>query len=95
MNLSSGGTRFARFGIFKLDTHSKELLKAGRRIKLHGQPMEVLLALLEKPGEVVPRSELQSRLWPQNTYVDFEHGLIRQSAKFGCLSTTQPTVPGI
>jgi len=81
MKLSSERTRFARFGIFKLDTHSKELLKAGRRIKLHGQPMEVLLTLLEKPGEVVPRSELQSRLWPQNTYVDFEHGLNKAISK--------------
>ncbi len=72
---SSDSTQFARFGLFTLNMQEKQLLKAGREIKLHGQPMEVLLALVQKSGEIVPRSELQNRLWPENTYVDFEHGL--------------------
>lgn len=72
---NSHSTEFARFGLFTLNMQEKQLLKAGREINLHGQPMEVLLALVQKSGEIVPRSELQNRLWPENTYVDFEHGL--------------------
>src|SRR4029077_190425 len=52
-----------------------ELRKQGIRIKLHEKPFQVLLALLEHPGEVVTRKELHERLWPQDTFVEFENGL--------------------
>ena len=64
-----------RFGVFELDPASGELHKDGLKIKLQGQPIEVLSALLEHPGEVVTREELRRRLWPSDTFVDFEHNL--------------------
>ena len=63
------------FGSFELDQESGELLKNGRRIRLQDQPFQVLLALLEKPGQLVTREEFQQRLWSKDTFVDFEHGL--------------------
>ena len=64
-----------RFGVFEVDPRSGELRKKGFRVKLQDQPLQVLLAVLEKPGEVVTREELRSKLWPADTFVDFEHGL--------------------
>lgn len=64
-----------RFGIFEIDPASGELHKDGLKIKLQGQPIQVLTALLEHPGEVVTREELRRRLWPSDTFVDFEHNL--------------------
>lgn len=63
------------FGLFEVSPSSGELRKQGVRIKLHEKPLQVLLALLEHPGEVVTRKELQERLWPQDTFVEFENGL--------------------
>jgi Tol biopolymer transport system component/DNA-binding winged helix-turn-helix (wHTH) protein len=65
----------ARFGIFELDLRSGELRKSGVRIALQDQPLEILKALLEKPGDLVTRDELRQRLWPSDTFVDFEDGL--------------------
>ena len=65
----------ARFGVFELDADAGELRKQGIRIKLHEKPLEVLLALLEHPGEVVTRKQLQQRLWPSDTFIEFENGL--------------------
>ncbi len=65
----------ARFGPFELDRRSGELLKFGRKIRLQDQPFQILCLLLEQPGEVVTREQLQQKLWPADTYVDFEHGL--------------------
>ena len=67
--------RSVRFGVFEVDLRAGELRKKGIRIKLQGQPVDVLLILLERPGEVVTRDELQKRLWAVDTYVDFEHSL--------------------
>ena len=67
--------RLIRFGVFEVDLRSGELLKHGRMIKVHGQPIDVLAMLLERPAEMVTREELQKKLWPQGTFVDFEHGL--------------------
>jgi DNA-binding winged helix-turn-helix (wHTH) protein len=67
--------RLFRFGAFEADETSGELRKNGIRIKLHGQPFQVLLVLLEKPFELVTREELRLRLWRQETFVDFDHGL--------------------
>jgi TolB-like protein/DNA-binding winged helix-turn-helix (wHTH) protein len=67
--------RIVRFGTFEADLGARELRKAGVRIKLQGQPFEVLAMLLERPGEVVPREELRQRLWSTDTFVDFDAGV--------------------
>jgi TolB-like protein/DNA-binding winged helix-turn-helix (wHTH) protein len=67
--------RIVRFGTFEADLSARELRKAGARIKLHGQPFEVLAMLLERPGETVPREELRQRLWSTDTFVDFDAGV--------------------
>ncbi len=64
-----------RFGVFELDRRSGELRKAGVRINLQEQALQVLTSLLERPGDLVARDELRRRLWPNGTFVDFEHGL--------------------
>jgi len=64
-----------RFGIFELDTQSGELRKAGTRIKLQDQPLKVLIALLERPGEVVTREELKRQIWPEDSFGDFDHAV--------------------
>lgn len=64
-----------RFGPFTLDLRSGELVRNGRRVHLQEKPCSILLALAERPGEMVTRAELQQRLWPQDTFVDFEDGL--------------------
>ncbi len=58
-----------------MDVRAGELRKQGTKIKLLGQPIEILKLLLEHPGEMVTREELQSKLWPADTSVDFEHSL--------------------
>src|SRR5271167_4203354 len=65
----------ARFGNFSVNRRERSLRRDGIRLKLHGQPLEILLMLLEHPGDVVTRQELQARLWRGNTFVDFENGL--------------------
>src|SRR5437899_1677534 len=64
-----------RFGTFEADRRSGELRKQGRRVKLQDQPFRILLMLLERPGDVVTREQLRLRLWPEDTFVDFDHGL--------------------
>jgi TolB-like protein/DNA-binding winged helix-turn-helix (wHTH) protein len=64
-----------RFGIFEADFGTRELRKSGVRIKLHGQPFEVLSMLLERPGEAVLREDLRQRLWSTDTFVDFDAGV--------------------
>jgi TolB-like protein/DNA-binding winged helix-turn-helix (wHTH) protein len=64
-----------RFGVFELDLRAGELRKHGLRVRLQEQPFQVLAALLGNPGEVVTREELQKKLWPADTFVDFDHGL--------------------
>src|SRR6202012_1552045 len=63
------------FGLFEVDLESGELWKAGFRVKLQTQPFKVLAALLERPGQIVTREELQLRLWGRDTVVDFDHSL--------------------
>src|SRR5271170_47580 len=69
-----GRGRFC-FGVFELDLRAGELRKHGLRVRLQEQPVRVLVMLLERPGEVVTREELQRNLWPADTFVDFDHGL--------------------
>ena len=64
-----------RFGVFELDLKAGELRRHGHKIKLQEQPFQVLSQLLEKPGEVITREELRNRLWPADTFVDFDHSL--------------------
>jgi len=65
----------ARFDIFEVDLRAGELYKAGRKIRLQVLPFQVLALLLEHPGEVVTREEFVKRLWPGDTFVDFDHSL--------------------
>ncbi len=67
--------RFVRFGIFEVDLQAGEVRKGGMRQKLTGQPFQVLQALLERPQEIVTREELRQRMWPGNTFVDYELAL--------------------
>ena len=61
-----------RFESFELNLHTGELYRNGLRLKLRGRPVDVLAILLEHPGELVTREDLKKRLWPNNTFVDFE-----------------------
>ena len=64
-----------RFGVFELDVRSGDLRRSGVRVHLQEQPLKLLQCLLERPGEVVTRDELRRRLWPNDTFVDFDHGV--------------------
>ncbi len=64
-----------KFDEFEADLRAAELRKNGNRLKLQMQPFQVLVALLERPQDVITREELRQRLWPQDTFVDFDHGL--------------------
>jgi TolB-like protein/DNA-binding winged helix-turn-helix (wHTH) protein/Tfp pilus assembly protein PilF len=64
-----------RFATFEVDLNARELRKGGAKIKVHGQPFEVLAMLLERPGEIVPREDFKQKLWPTDTFVDFDHGV--------------------
>jgi TolB-like protein/DNA-binding winged helix-turn-helix (wHTH) protein/tetratricopeptide (TPR) repeat protein len=75
MSSARGSVQSARFGPFAVDFRAGELLKNGRRIRLQDQPLQVLALLLEHPGETVTREELHQELWPNDTFVDFDHGL--------------------
>jgi len=68
--LSSG--RYIHFGPFRIDQQRQEVSRSGARLKLQGKVYQVLLALLEKPGEVVTREELRIRLWPADTHVNYD-----------------------
>ncbi|HYL47396.1 MAG TPA: winged helix-turn-helix domain-containing protein [Candidatus Limnocylindrales bacterium] len=64
-----------RFDVYTLDLRAGELYKDGRKIKLQDQPFQILAMLLEQPGQVVAREQLRERLWPEDTFVDFDHSL--------------------
>jgi TolB-like protein/DNA-binding winged helix-turn-helix (wHTH) protein/Tfp pilus assembly protein PilF len=67
--------RLVRFGIFEADFQAGELRKAGVRIKLQDQPLQILAMLVEHPEELVTREEIRQKLWPGDTFIDFDHGL--------------------
>jgi DNA-binding winged helix-turn-helix (wHTH) protein len=71
----SDATRRVSFGPFSVDLRAGELYKGKKKIKVQQLPLQLLEALLENPGEVVEREALKARLWPADTFVDFEHGL--------------------
>src|ERR1700733_4662725 len=80
MHTNEPAATILRFGVFEADVQTGELTKHGKRIRLQEQPFQLLSALLEKPGDVVTREELQARLWPK-TIVDFDHGLNKAISK--------------
>jgi len=64
-----------QFGVYEADLCTGELSKHGRKIRLTGRPFQILALLLERPGELLTREEIRTRLWPADTFVDFEHGM--------------------
>ena len=75
VSLTDQSPRSFRFGPFEADLKTGELWKSGRKLHLQEKPFQVLIALLEYPGELVSRKALQERLWPADTFVDFDNGL--------------------
>jgi TolB-like protein/DNA-binding winged helix-turn-helix (wHTH) protein len=82
-----------RFGAFEINLQSGELRKNGMRLRLSGQPFQVLAVLVERPGEMVTREELQSKLWPADTFVDFDHGLNNAVARIREVLDDSPDTP--
>lgn len=75
MSRGNQSTDVVRFSSYEVHLRAGELFRGGRKVKLQVQPFHVLAMLLERPGEVVAREELQKRLWPSDTFVDFDHSL--------------------
>jgi Tol biopolymer transport system component/DNA-binding winged helix-turn-helix (wHTH) protein len=75
METAARSGHLVRFKTFELNLRTRELRRDGLKLKLNGHPIDVLEILLEQPGELVTRETLQKRLWPEDTFVDFEHGL--------------------
>jgi TolB-like protein/DNA-binding winged helix-turn-helix (wHTH) protein len=75
MKESDARPRLLRFGVFEVDLRTGELRKQGLKVKLHGQPFQVLAMLLERPGEPVTREEIREKLWAGDTFIDFEHSV--------------------
>ena len=72
--MEKSGRKFA-FGLYEADAKSGELRKNGMKLRIQEQPFQILIELLEHPGEVLTRDELRLKLWPSDTFVDFDHGL--------------------
>jgi len=85
--------RTARFGVFEADLRTGELRKAGRQMRLQDQPFRVLAALLENPGELVTRQELQTKVWPDDTLIDFDHALTTAVKKLRRTLQDSPSQP--
>ena len=75
MQVPATERRAARFGSFEVDLTSCELRKDGRKVKLQEKPFQILVILLDQPGEVITREEFRQKLWPSDTFVDFEHSI--------------------
>ena len=75
MPVPQNNSRIARFGVFELDLSAGELRKNGVKLRLQEQPFQVLAMLLDRAGEVVSREELRQKLWPSDTFVDFDHSV--------------------
>jgi len=73
--MSTSAWRILRFGTFEADMRAGELRKQGLKVRLQDQPFQILVMLLEQPGELVTRQEIHQKLWPADTFVDFDHGL--------------------
>src|SRR5664279_6255841 len=75
LKVSHHGISRLRFGQFEADLLEGKLFNRGVPVRIENQPFQILVALLERPGEVIGREELRTRLWPSGTYVDFDEGL--------------------
>ena len=75
MAVVSSSTQIVRFGVFEADFKTGELRKNGVKVHLQGQPFQVCAILLERSGELVTREELRQQVWPEDTFVDFDHAL--------------------
>jgi hypothetical protein len=80
MPAPASSTERVQFGVFELDLQRAELRKQGVKVKLQEQPLKVLQVLLENPGQIVSRDELRQRVWPANTFVEFDQGLYGAAA---------------
>src|SRR5215469_19281 len=78
----ASSARVVLFGPYEADLHTRELRKHGMRLKLQEQPFQVLAMLVARPGELVTREEIRSRLWPRDTFIDFDHGLNAAPPRF-------------
>ena len=81
MRAPASTSKIAQFGVFELDLQRVELRKQGVRVKLQEQPLKVLQLLLENPGQIVSREQLRTRVWPANTFVEFDQGLYTAMAR--------------
>jgi len=86
-------TTVVRFGVYELDLAARQLRKNGARIKLQDQPFRVLQLLTERPGEIVTREELREKLWPADTFVEFDHSLNTTIQKIRQALGDSPNVP--
>jgi DNA-binding winged helix-turn-helix (wHTH) protein len=82
-----------RFGVFEVNPRSGELRKSGTRIRLEDQPFKVLIALLERPGELVTREQLRIRIWPQESFGDVDHAVNVAVAKLRAALADSADVP--
>jgi DNA-binding response OmpR family regulator len=82
-----------RFGEFRFDFQTAELQNNGQKLVLQDQPFLVLTVLLESPGRLVTREELKKRLWPPDTFVDFDHGINKAVNRLRETRTTQQIIP--
>jgi DNA-binding winged helix-turn-helix (wHTH) protein len=73
--MNTSAWRVLRFGSFEANVRAGELRKQGLKVRLQDQPFQILIMLLERPGELVTRQEIHQKLWPADTFVDFDHGL--------------------
>lgn len=93
MDTATVSPRVRSFGPFEVSFDAGELRKNGLRLKLQEQPFQVLCLLLEHPGEIVAREELRQQLWPEGTFVDFEHGLNTAIKKIRDVLGDDPDLP--
>lgn len=75
MAVAPNSSKVLRFGVFEADLEKRELRKQGIRIRIYDQPFEILITLLGRAGEVISREELRRKLWPSETFVDFDHSI--------------------
>lgn len=93
MNSPASQSGVYKFDEFVVDSRAGELFRRAKKIKLQHQPMQVLLALLEQPGQIVTREQLQQKIWPADTFVDFEHSLNTAIKKLRAALGDTPTRP--
>lgn len=93
MDAPTDKARILRFGVFEVDVRAGELRKNGLKIKLQEKPFQILVLLLNRPGDVVTREELQKQLWASDTFVDFEHGVNTALTKLRHALGDDPNTP--